>query len=139
MIVIDASVWLSFLIQQDVNHAATKPWLTQVLLSKTPIAAPILLLAEVGGAMSRRLGSPDMGEKAVNRLLSIPTLHLVDMDHTLGITTSQIAARYRLRGADAYYVAVAAQLNVPLVSWDREHIERTKGFITTIFPAEKKG
>lgn len=139
MIVIDASVWLSFLIQQDVNHAATKPWLTQILLSKTPIAAPILLLAEVGGAMSRRLGSPDMGEKAVDRLLSIPTLHLVDMDHTLGITTSQIAARYRLRGADAYYVAVAAQLNVPLVSWDQEHIERTKGFITANIPAIEKG
>ena len=138
MIVIDASVWISFLIKRDAHHAVTKPWLTQVLRNKTPIAAPILLLAEVGGAMSRRLESPELGEKAVNRLLSIPTLHLVAMDHALGMNTSQIAAKYRLRGADAYYVAVAAQLNVPLVSWDQEHIERTNGFITAYTPDIEK-
>lgn len=138
MIVIDASVWISFLIQRDANHAATKQWLAQVLLDKTPIAAPILLLAEVGGAMSRRLENAIMGEKAINRLLSIPTLHLVDMDHALGMNTSQIAARYKLRGADAYYVAVAAQLNAPLFSWDQEHIERTHGFITAYTPVIEK-
>mgnify|MGYP002623246947 FL=1 len=76
MIVIDASVWISFLIKQDAYYTVTKPWLTQVLLNKVPVAAPILLLAEVGGAMSRRLESPDMGEKTVNRLLSIPTLQM---------------------------------------------------------------
>lgn len=138
MIVIDASVWISFLIKRDVHHAATKPWLTQVLLDKTPVAAPILLLAEIGGAMSRQLENAAMGEKAINRLLSIPTLHLVDMDHALGMNTSQIAARYRLRGPDACYVAVAAHLNVPLVSWDQEHIERTHGFITAYTPVIEK-
>lgn len=134
MIVIDASVWISFLIQQDANHAATRSWLTQILRDKVPLAAPILLLAEVGGAVSRRLENPDVGEKAVERLLSVPTLHLVGMDHALGMQTSQIAARYRLRGADACYVAVAAQLGVPLVSWDKEHMERTHGFIPAYAP-----
>ena len=138
MIVIDASVWISFLIKQDANHAATAPWLTQVLLDKTPIAAPILLLAEVGGAMSRRLDNAYMGQKAVSRLLSIPILHLVDMDHALGINTSQIAARYRLRGADACYVAVAARLNAPLVSWDQKHIERANGVIIAYTPLMEK-
>jgi predicted nucleic acid-binding protein len=134
MIVIDASVWLSFLLKQDVNHSATQPWLTEVLVNKAPIAAPILLLAEVGGAMSRRLGSVEMGAKAINRLLSIPTLRLVEMDHALGIQTSRIAANHRLRGADACYVAVAARLNIPLVSWDQEHIDHTAGLIAAYTP-----
>jgi predicted nucleic acid-binding protein len=138
MIVIDATVWMSFLLKQDVNHAATHPWLTGILVSKTPVVAPILLLAEVGGAMSRRLGSPDMGEKAINRLLSIPTLRLVDMDHTQGIQTSRIAANHRLRGADACYVAVAVQLGVPLVSWDKEHIHRAASLITAYTPGDDK-
>ena len=138
MIVTDASVWLSFLLQQDVHHSATKLWLTDILVRKVPIAVPILLLAEVGGAMSRRLGSAEMGEKAIKSLLAVPTLRLVDMEHALGMQTSQIAARYRLRGADACYVTVAAQLNVPLVSWDQEHIERTAGFITAYTPAVEK-
>jgi predicted nucleic acid-binding protein len=138
MIVVDASVWLSFLLEQDVNHSVTQPWFIDVLVSKLPIAAPILLLAEVGGAVSRRLGDAEMGEKAINRLLSIPTLRLVDVDHALGIQTGRIAANYRLRGADACYVAVAAQLNVPLVSWDQEQLDRVAGLIAAYTPAMER-
>lgn len=138
MIVIDASVWLSFLIKQDVNHSVTRPWFVKVLVSKTPIAAPVLLLAEVGGAISRRLGSVEMGEKAINRILSIPTLRLVDMDHNLGIQTGLVAANHGLRGADACYVTVAAQLNVPLVSWDQEQIDRVAGLTSAYKPVMER-
>ena len=136
MIVIDASVWMSFLVQQDANHAATHPWLAKILTTKAPMAAPIFLLSEIGGAVSRRLGRADMGDKAISRLLSIPTLHLVSIDHSLGIQSGRIAAKQRLRGADALYVTVAAQLNVPLVTWDSEQINRVSGLITAYTPAQ---
>jgi predicted nucleic acid-binding protein len=138
MIVIDASVWISYLVQQDANHAATQPWLTKILTNKVSIAAPILLLAEVGGATSRRLGRADIGERAVNQLLAIPTLRLVSMGHSMGIQAARIAANHRLRGADAVYVAVAAQLNVPLVSWDKEHLNRVSDLITAYTPASDR-
>jgi predicted nucleic acid-binding protein len=134
MIVIDASVWLSFLIRQDVHHAATQPWLAEKLLKGEPIAAPILLLSEVGGAMSRCLGRADMGNNVINQLLAIPTLHLVNVTHPLGIQASRIAADYQLRGADALYVAVAAELKVSLVSWDQEQLSRVTGLITAYMP-----
>ncbi len=136
MIVIDASVWVSFLVQQDVNHAATQPWLTQILIQKTSIVTPLLLLAEIGGAMARRTGNSEIGEKAINQLLSIPTLRLVNIDHALGIQASRIAAAYRLRGADVIYVAVANQFNIPLVSWDKEHIKRVSDLITVYTPTK---
>jgi predicted nucleic acid-binding protein len=117
MNVTDASVWLSFLLQQDIHHAVTRSWLTDILLQKRPMAAPVLLLAEVGGAVSRRLGSVEMGEKAINHLLALPTLRQVALDHVFGIQTSRTATRHRLRGADACYVAVAARLNAPLLRW----------------------
>ncbi|MCP4359654.1 MAG: type II toxin-antitoxin system VapC family toxin [Chloroflexi bacterium] len=135
MIVIDASVWISYLVQQDTNHTATKPWLTKILTDKAPVAAPILLLAEVGGAISRRLGGDDIGERAVNQLLAIPTLRLVSMGHSLSIQAARIAANHRLRGADAFYVTVAAYLNVPLISWDKEHLNRVSDLITAYSPA----
>ena len=138
MIVIDASVWISYLVQQDVNHAATKPWLTKILTDKVPVVAPILLLPEVGGAVSRRLGRADIGERAVNQLLAIPTLRLVSMRRSTGIQTARIAANHRLRGADSLYVAVAAQLNVPLVSWDKEHLTRVSDLITAYTPASDR-
>jgi predicted nucleic acid-binding protein len=134
MIVIDASVWISFLVRQDVNSAVTRPWLTRILTEETAIAAPIILLSEVGGAISRRLGRADMGETAVNYLLSIPTLRLITMDRALGVRASQIAVNYQLRGADALYVAVAAKLAVPLVSWDREQLTRASDLIAAYSP-----
>ncbi|MBK7919403.1 MAG: hypothetical protein IPJ94_24720 [Chloroflexi bacterium] len=48
MIVTDASVWVSHLITQEVHHAVSRRWLTAVVHSRSIIAAPALLLAEVG-------------------------------------------------------------------------------------------
>ena len=136
MIVIDASVWISFLVQQDVNHVVTHSWFTKTLLNGDPIAAPVLLLAEIGGAMARRLQQPEMGQKAIQHLSSIPTLRLISMDHELGIQAAHLAATYQLRGADAVYVAVAAQLDIPLVSWDKEQLTRANDIITAYPPTE---
>ena len=69
-------------------------------------------------------------------ILAIPNLRLVRLDHALGIMTSRMAADHQLRGADAFYVAVAAQLNIPLVSWDREQLQRASALITTTMPQE---
>jgi predicted nucleic acid-binding protein len=134
MMVIDASVWVSFYVQQDINYAVTHAWLTKVLSAGVPIAAPILLLSEVGGAIARRLDRPEIGNRVVNQLLSIPSLRLVSIDHNLGINAGKIAAKYKLRGADAMYVTVAAEVNIPLVSWDKEHLNRTIGFVDTYSP-----
>ena len=38
--------------------------------------------------------------------------------------TANIAAQYLIRGADAVYVALAAELDVPLVTWDHELLTR---------------
>jgi predicted nucleic acid-binding protein len=135
MIVVDASIWVSYLVRQDVHHALSQSWLTTILKKQIPIAAPIILLSEIGGAISRRLGHADLGNKAINQLLAVPTLRLVAVEHSLGIQASRIAANYQLRGADALYVTVAQQLNIPLISWDNEHLTRTSGLITTYTPA----
>lgn len=135
MIVIDASVWVSFLVEEDVNHAVTHAWLTRILTTAVPLAAPNLLLAEVGGAIARRRDSSALGQKTIDQLLAIPTLRLVNADHRLGLEAGHIAAAYRLRGADAFYVAVAAHLERPLVSWDREHLSRVSDLITVYTPA----
>jgi predicted nucleic acid-binding protein len=134
MIVVDASVWVSFLVRRDVHHAASRAWLAERLLEGTPLAAPVILLSEVGGALARRLDRPEIGVRAIERLLAIPTLRLTSVDHALGIRAGNIAAQYRLRGADAIYVAVAAALEVPLVSWDQQQVERAGGMVTAYAP-----
>ena len=90
---------------------------------------PALLLAEVGGALTRRMGDAALGHQAVNSMLRLTMLRLVSVNHQLGLRAVQLAADLRLRGLDAVYVAVAETFGIPLESWDREQLTRTAGRI----------
>ena len=134
MIVIDASVWVSHLITQEVHHSVSRRWLTAIVNRGEIIAAPALVLAEVAGAIARRTGDTNLGHKALNHILSTPELRLVYTDSELGLLAAQLAADQHLRGSDALYVAVAYHLGIPLVSWDQEQIDRVTDLIKAYTP-----
>jgi len=92
--------------------------------------SPSLLLPEVGGAISRRTGSPALGKQAIRRLESLPGLRLVEMDEALVREAARLAAELGLRGADSIYVAVAGRLHLPLVTFDTDQRERARKKVT---------
>ena len=51
-----------------------------------------------------------------------------------GKRAAQIAARHRLRGADALYVATADVRDATLVTWDREMLDRGAAVVDTCTP-----
>jgi predicted nucleic acid-binding protein len=57
------------------------------------------------------------------------------VDESLAREAAELAARLRLRGADAVYVAVARKLDLPLVTWDAEQRERGGAAIVVRTPA----
>jgi len=134
MIVVDASVWVSRLVPQDIHHAASRRWLERHVADGQLLSAPMFLLSEVAGAISRRTGEPALARQAVERLMRFPALRLVSVDHRLGKEAARLAADFRLRGADAVYVALARILNVPLVTWDDEQMTRGREVIQAQLP-----
>ena len=134
MRVIDASVWVSHLLEQDIHHAASRRCLAKSVNQGEIIIAPGLLLAEVAGAIARRSGEPRLGRRAVAHVTSTPGLRLIAGDPQLSTTAARLAADLRLRGPDAQYVAVAQHLDVPLVTWDKELLDRAGAIITTYSP-----
>jgi predicted nucleic acid-binding protein len=135
MIVVDASVWVSHLVAQDIHHTISRQWLTARIREGEVIVAPAILLAEVAGAIARRSGDSTLGHKALDHILSTPDLRLVDLDQTLSVTAAEIAFTYKVRGADAFYIAVAWQLDVPLLSWDQQQIQRASELVLARTPA----
>jgi predicted nucleic acid-binding protein len=131
--VVDASVWVSRLVPQDVHHAATREWLEQQARSGQLFVAPVLALAEVAGAISRRAGRR-LARRAIVVLLRVPGLRLVPIDTRLGQSAARLAADLALRGADAVYVAMAHHLNLPLTTWDGEQRERANRLIVVRSP-----
>ena len=122
-IVVDASVWVARLVPQDAFHESVKEWMSASLEEGDQFLAPSLLLAEIGGAISRRT-TPSLGLKAVEQVQSLPGLQLVEMEHSLLFEAAQLAAELGLRGADSTYIAVAVRLDIPLITFDADQKER---------------
>ena len=139
MIVVDASVWVSRFLPEDAFHRASRAWLTETTTAAVALIAPTIMLAEVSGAIARRTGNDQLGYQIVQQIRQLPTLQLISVDDALGQLAAQTASTYRLRGADAVYLAVARRLQVPLVSWDRELLERAAALVTTYRPDETPG
>lgn len=125
-IVLDASVWVSRLVPQDEFHETVKFWMDTQREAGVKFISPALLLAEVGGAIFRRTGDPILGKRAISQLESLPGLQLVEMDNELAREAATLAAELGLRGADSVYAAVAAQLDIPLVTFDIDQRERAQ-------------
>ncbi len=132
--VVDASVWISRFIAQDVHHRPSRQWLETHLTAGGRVLAPTLLLAEVGGAVVRRVANPMVARQIVRDIIQLPASHLVSVDQQLGASAAWFAVDLRLRGADSVYVAVAHRLQIPLITWDREQLTRTVGWITARTP-----
>lgn len=128
-IVIDASVWVSRLVPQDVFHSNVKSWMETQLLNGQSFLSPAILLPEVAGAISRRTGDPTLANRAVDRLQKLPDLSLLEMNQSLILLAVKLAADLGVRGADSVYVATAFVLNLPLVTLDRDQMERAASAI----------
>ena len=63
-----------------------------------------------------------------------PWIQFVPLTDDLAIEAAITAARQRLRGADAVYVALAAQRSLNLITLDREIRERTKETVASATP-----
>ena len=62
------------------------------------------------------------------------SIHPVTVE--LGMLAAVAARTTAVRGADAVYLALAAELGIPLVTWDRQQRERGSVFCRTMTPIE---
>ncbi|MGQ0605126.1 MAG: type II toxin-antitoxin system VapC family toxin [Anaerolineales bacterium] len=135
-VVVDASVWVSRLVPEDAHHALSRTWLMAQLRAGDPIIVPALVLSEITGAISRRLGDPGVARQALSVVQSIPTLRVVDLDVRLAQSAAELAADYGLRGADAVYVALAKAIHLPLTTLDQEQLKRGRSVVEVLSPVE---
>jgi predicted nucleic acid-binding protein len=127
---------VSALVASEVHHAASRAWLGERDAAEQVVVAPALLVPEVAAAIARRSGRSALGRRAIAALLRLSHLRLVVLDAELAEQAGQIAADCKLRGAYAVYVALAKRLAVPLVTWDREQLERGRGVVQVVRPSD---
>lgn len=133
-VVMDASVWASTLLPNDSNHALASNWIRQYVNNGGSFVAPALLVVEIAGTIARITQNLSVTRGAISQLYSLPHMQLVPMDQAIIDESADIAANFRLKGADCFYVAIAKQLGIPLVTFDGEQLTRPASIITTIHP-----
>jgi predicted nucleic acid-binding protein len=119
---------------QDSNHPAAKAWVDRHLQSGGILIAPLLLVTETAAAVARGTRNRQAGRMSAAQLYRVAQMRLVPVDQALVDEATDLAVTYFLRGADAYYVAIARMLNVPLVTFDSEQLTRPVGVVTAIKP-----
>ncbi len=134
--VTDASLWVNYFLPQNRWHRESREWLGQQLKAGRVLVAPDLLLVEVGGAVSRATGRPELGRRAVRRLRDWPGLEVVSGEN-LALEAALIACDLGLRGADAFYALVARQRTLPLISWDDDQREKAQAIVPVGRPGEE--
>lgn len=139
MTVVDASVFVAYYRPQDLFHSQSRAWLQAQVDAEQSIVAPVLVLAEVAGAVTRRADDTALGQEVMLHLQRFPRLTLVPIDEQLAEHAGEIASIFRLHGADAIYVAVADVRSLALASWDDEVLTRGGQLVPTIRPDTPRG
>lgn len=134
VVVTDASVWVARFIAQEPHHQACVTWLSNFAKSGGEIVAPVLLLSEVCGALSRRTAQPHLARAVYDAMTQSPEITFVEINHELAQRAAQLTINLQLRGADATYVALADKLGAALISLDAEHHQRAGKPIQTLQP-----
>jgi len=121
---IDASVFVNAFSPSETGSDQSWNFLTELFKTDTPIVVPTLMLVEVVASLARKQNNTQMALNWMREIQQLPSLTLVNLDELLAHAAAEIAARHRLRGSDAVYVAVARRFGATLITLDAEQRER---------------
>jgi predicted nucleic acid-binding protein len=106
------------------GHEASLEILDAIHARGDPIVVPTLVVAEIASAVARASDDSRGALQYANATAALPHLTLVSLTPAMAEGAAELAATYRLRGADAVYLAVARRYGTALVSRDDEQLTR---------------
>lgn len=130
--VIDASVFVASARSDEPDYQMSREFLRKA--QNCEIFCPTLVLAECAVAISRQTDDPSLAEELIGIIMDLPALNLIPLDLLLARKASTMALKYRLRGADSVYVAVAAAFDAVLITLDKEMLKRASMAVETLTP-----
>jgi predicted nucleic acid-binding protein len=133
---IDASVFVSDVVTAEIHHTDSQAFLNALRLRSEQVYCPTLLLVEAVAAIARPTGNIALAQSELGVIRHFPRMKLVNLTIARARRAAQLAAVHRLRGADAVYLAVAAEYGTTLITWVTEMLMRGASIVTTMTPAD---
>lgn len=133
---VDASVHINTLNPAEPGSAESQDFLDFLRRGNIPQVCPTLLIVEMAGALARAFDDHEESLAFALAIRNLPKMSLVSLDESLAVSAAELAAQYRLRGADAVYATVAQRHQAMLVTNDRQQLERLSGVLPVMTPAQ---
>jgi len=121
---IDASVFVNAFNRHEPGYAESLQVLAAIQERGDPIIVPTLLLVEIASAVARASDDTAGAISYASATAALPHLTLVSLTPSITARAAELAATYRLRGADALYLEVARRYATTLLSRDDEQLTR---------------
>lgn len=115
--------------KQEKNHQAAKNVMRKVKEGRHVAIEPYTVLVEITAAVKRRTASKELSLRVKDDLLAINTIHFVDLDISSATDAAEIAANIGVKGMDAIVIQVAKEYGIPLVTLDKEMLEKAAGVV----------
>ena len=119
MTVVDASVWIAWLKEDDAFYEQARHIIQFLISSQERIYIPAIAITEVAGAIKRTSKNNEAAREAVLCVKSLKPEILIDFGELEPIAT-ELAINHGIRGADACYLAVAEITGANLITFDKE-------------------
>jgi len=133
-VTVDASVFVNAFSPDEAGSDASMEFLAQLKNDDVPLIQPTLFFPEVVASIARKQDDSNVALELAHELKNYSNLTLVDLDESLADVASDVAARYRLRGSDAVYAAVALRFGTELITLDKEQLSRLPKVLTVRKP-----
>jgi len=134
--VLDASVLVAAVLPNEPFHVDAKALMRRLMDATTYLYVPTIAFAEVAAAIARGAGDERLALAVAAEYTVRPDLHRIAVDVALGDLATEVAAKQRIRGCDAVYVALAQMEQAILITLDEQQRERAPAGVTARTPAQ---
>lgn len=135
-VVIDACVLISAFKADEPQHASAADLFVLLDYHHIEVCAPALLFPEIAGALARPMRDVAYAARVIDGIRHVLPIRIYPLDESLAAGAEAIARECFIRGADAGYAALAKRLHAPLITLDRELLERGCGTFRALTPGE---
>ena len=132
-VLIDSSVFISYLNRADNSHKKTVPFVKKLSEDKKQeLILPTLVILEVAHIMQKQF--PNFQETKINKVFRSSTI--IEITYLLTQNILSIMKSLNLKTSDAIIASIAKLTNSVLITWDKKLQKEAKKLVETLTPKE---
>ncbi len=116
MLTVDANVFVSANSSSEIQYEASVAFFSHTLQKLLLVQCPSLVVPETAAAMLRSTNNIILARSIAASINQLQSLSIVPLTENRATQAAEIAISYRLRGANAVYVAIAQEFGTTLIT-----------------------